>query len=30
VLAWASDHVTDPDRYLELRRIALENLAGVL
>jgi hypothetical protein len=30
VLAWARDHATDDNRYLKLRRIALENLANVL
>lgn len=30
VLAWARDHTLDENRYLKLRRIALENLATVL
>lgn len=30
VLAWAAAVFTDAGRYLKLRRIALENLAGVL
>jgi hypothetical protein len=30
VLAWADAHVGDANRYLKLRRIALENLAQVL
>lgn len=30
VLTWASGHARDADRYLKLRRIALENLAAVL
>jgi hypothetical protein len=29
-VAWANEHAIDPDRYLKLRRIALENLAQVL
>lgn len=30
VAAWASAHTTDENRYLKLRRIALENLATVV
>ena len=30
VLAWAAAHCPDADRYLKLRRIAIENLARVL
>jgi hypothetical protein len=30
VTAWAADHTTDANRYLKLRRIAIENLARVL
>src|SRR5688572_20298128 len=30
VLAWASRNTNDVDRYLKLRRIALENLAHVI
>lgn len=30
VEAWAARHTQDADRYLKLRRIALENLADVL
>jgi hypothetical protein len=30
VSAWAESHTTDENRYLKLRRIALENLASVL
>ena len=30
VESWADAHVTDRDRYLKLRRIALENLSRVL
>jgi hypothetical protein len=30
VLAWARRHATDDNRYLKLRRIAVENLASVL
>jgi hypothetical protein len=29
-LAWAERHAIDADRYLKLRRIALENLAQVI
>jgi hypothetical protein len=27
---WASQHAVDENRYLKLRRIALENLARIL
>jgi hypothetical protein len=30
VLAWARSHAWPPDRYIKLRRIALENLASLL
>ena len=30
VLAWAAEHAIDDNRYLKLRRIALERLANVL
>lgn len=30
VVAWASAHTSDENRYLKLRRIALENLASVV
>lgn len=30
ILAWAENAITDHDRYLKLRRIAIENLAAVL
>jgi len=30
LLAWAQDQLPDDNRYLKLRRIALENLADIL
>jgi hypothetical protein len=30
IVEWATAHATDPNRYLKLRRIAIETLATVL
>lgn len=30
IVAWATGHATNPDRFIKLRRIAIENLSTIL